>query len=283
MCKTRSVAIERVNRKDVALMNEEKDGKKLAFWLVLFFLLIIFLGGFVGKRLVQIVRASRSQEASIETPVLPGKNGEEKDSFASETLDSVTPLGIKGGYSFPTPTPTQLPTKTNTPSPMITETTVPTEAETTVPTITETIVPTETETTVPTITETIVPTEAETTVPTKTETSVPTETPTRTVIIFVEGTETPTSTATEFPTSTATEFPTSTATETPTNSVTESATSTATASPTSTVTKAPSQPPTVGPGGDPGNYVGAGMVFGLVALVCFCLYFWNLVQVRRER
>ncbi len=29
-------------------MNEEKDGKKLAVWLVLFFLIVILLGAFVG-------------------------------------------------------------------------------------------------------------------------------------------------------------------------------------------------------------------------------------------
>ncbi len=216
-------------------MDEDKHGKSLAFWLVLFFLIIILLGAFVGKQLVQIVRASRPQEASIETQALLGKNVEENGIFNSEVRDQVEPLELEGGYPVPSPTPTRPPTKTETPTPTKTETTVPTKAETTSPTKTET------------------------TIPTKTETPIPTET--RTPKVTIMGGET----------------------ETPTSTVTESPTSTATASPTSTVTRTPSQPPTVGPGGDPDNYVSAGMVFGLIGLVCFCLYFWNLVQTRKER
>lgn len=182
-------------------MDEEKDGKKLAFWLVLFFLIVIMLGGFVGKRLVQIVRASMDQEASIETPELVGEDTKEKSPFTIVESDQVEPLEVAGGYPVPSPTPTPAPTRT--------------------------------------------PTQTATQPPKQTETSVPTETPT--------------------------------------NTPTETPTSTATASPTSTVTTTPSQPPTVGPQGDPDNYVGAGMVFGLIGLACFCLYFWNLVQIRKER
>lgn len=190
-------------------MNEEKDGKKLAFWLVLFFLIVILLGGFVGKRLVQIVRASMDQEASIEIPELVGEDTEEKIPFTIVESDQVEPLEVAGGYPVPSPTPTRAPTRT--------------------------------------------PTQTATQPPKQTESSVPTETPTNTP------------------------------TETPTNTPTETPTSTATASPTSTVTTTPSQPPTVGPQGDPDNYVGAGTVFGLIGLACFCLYFWNLVQIRKER
>lgn len=174
--------------------------KKLAFWLVLFFLIVILLGGLVGKRLVQIVRASMDQEASIETTELIGEELEEKNPFIIEELAQVETLEEKGGY-IPSPTQTQPPTQTAT------------------------------------------------------------------------------QTATQPPKQTVT----STETATPTSTSTETATSTATSSPTPTVTRTPSQPPTVGPGGNPDNYVGAGMVFGLIGLVCLCLYFWNLVQIRKER
>ena len=186
-------------------MNEEKDGKRLAFWLVLFFLIVILLGAFVGKRLVQIVRASIDQEGSLETTIADGKAAEEKS--------PLEPLELAGGYPYPSPTPTRPPTRTST--------------------------------------ATLPPKQTETSTPTNTATNTPTQTPT------------------------------STPTQTPTNTATP--TSTATASPTATVTRTPSTPPTVGPGGNPKNYVGAGMAFGLIGLVCFGLYFWNLVQVRRER
>lgn len=199
------VAFGIVNWKDVVLMEEDKNGKKLAVWLVLFFLIVILLGAFVGKRLVQIVRASIDPEVSIGTQNDNGTETGEKGPNSSEILNQVEPLELAGGYPYPSPTPTQPPKQTETSTP----------------------------------------------------------------------TYTPTSTATETPTSTPTETPTSTPTETPT--------STATESPTATITRTPSQPPTVGPGGNPDSYVGAGMVFGLIGLVCFCLYFWNLVQVRRER
>lgn len=189
-------------------MNEDKDGKKLAFWLVLFFLIVILLGGLVGKRLVQIVRASMDQEASIETTELIGEEFEEKNPFTIEELAQVETLEDKGGY-IPSPTQTQPPTQTATQP------------------------------------------------PTQTATQTATQPPKQTVI--------------------------STETATPTSTSTETATSTATSSPTPTVTRTPSQPPTVGPGGNPDNYVGAGMVFGLIGLVCLCLYFWNLVQIRKER
>lgn len=213
MCDSRLIAVESVKRKDVALMNEEKDGKKLAFWLVLFFLIVILLGAFVGRRLVQIVRASIDQEGVLVTTIAGGKDAEEKS--------PLEPLELAGGYPYPSPTPTRPPTRTAT----------------------------------------------ATQPPKQTETSTPTNT----------ATNTPTQTLTNTPTQT----PTNTPTQTPTNTATP--TSTATASPTATVTRTPSTPPTVGPGGNPKNYVSAGMAFGLIGLVCFGLYFWNLVQVRRGR
>ena len=96
-------------------MDEDKHGKSLAFWLVLFFLIIILLGAFVGKQLVQIVRASRPQEASIETQALLGKNVEENGIFNSEVRDQVEPLELEGGYPVPSPTPTRPPTKLKLP------------------------------------------------------------------------------------------------------------------------------------------------------------------------
>lgn len=176
-------------------MDEDKRGKSLAFWLVLFFLIVILLGAFVGKRLVQIVRASIDQDVSLETTIAVGKDSEEKS--------PLEPLELDGGYPYWTPTPTRPPTRTAT----------------------------------------------ATQPPNQTETSTPTQTPTSTAA--------PTTTATS--------------------------TSTATASPTATATRTPSTPPTVGPGGSPKNFVGAGMVFGLIGLICFGLYFWNLVQIRRAR
>lgn len=189
----------------MTLMEEEKDGRKLAIWLVLFFLIVILLGGFVGKRLVQIVRASIDHEASLETSVSFGKDAEDKN--------PLEPLELEGGYPYWSPTPTQPPTRTATP----------------------------------------------TQPPKQTETSTPTQTPTHT------------------------STPTQTPTSSPTDTATATATATTTATATATVTRTPATPPTVGPGGNPQNYIGAGMVFGMIGLVCFGLYFWNLVQVRRER
>jgi len=216
-------------------MEEDKRGKSLAFWLVLFFLIVILLGAFVGKRLVQVVRASIDQDANTAALNNIDQESSDKALHSVEVFDQVTPLEFKGGYSFPSPTPTQPPTKT------------------------ETLPPTKTETPTPTKTEAPPPTNTETTVPTKTETAIPTNTPTRTFFILVGETETPTI------------------------APTETSTSTTVASPTPTKTRTPSAPPTVGPEGNPGTYIGAGMVLGLIGLVCFCLYFWNLVQVRRER
>lgn len=190
-------------------MNEEKDGKKLAFWLVLFFVIVIFLGAFVGKRLVQIVRASMDQAATPESQSYIGTGAGNKQPLFSEEVAQVESMEPKGGYPYWSPTPTQPPTRTAT----------------------------------------------ATQPPKQTVTSTPTDTPTST------------------PTHTPTSTPTHTPTSTPTN----------TASPTATVTRTPAIPPTVGPGGNPQNYVGAGMAFGLIGLVCFILYFWNLAHVRRMR
>ena len=175
-------------------MDKDKRGKSLAFWLVLFFLIVILLGAFVGKRLVQIVRASIDPEATTEVQAIIDAEVNDKQPFSSELSNQVAPLEVEGGYPIPSPTSTQPPSPT------------------------------------------------ETLPPTATHTSTATE---------IEETETPTSTAT--------------------------------LSPTPTQTRTPSTPPTVGPGGSPKNFVGAGMVFGLIGLICFGLYFWNLVQIRRAR
>jgi cytoskeletal protein RodZ len=190
-------------------MDKDKRGKSLAFWLVLFFLIVILLGAFVGKRLVQIVRASIDPEATTEVQENIGKQGNEKGPYSSDIAEQLAPLEVEGGYPIPSPTPTQPPSPTTTLPPTATHTS------------------------------------------TATETTIPTNTPTRTVFIVVEETETPTSMAT--------------------------------LSPTPTQTRTPSTPPTVGPEGNPGNYIGAGMVLGLIGLACFYLYFWNLTQNRRER
>jgi len=190
-------------------MDEDKRGKSLAFWLVLFFLIVILLGAFVGKRLVQIVRASIDPEATTDVQAIIDEEVNDKQPFSSELSNQVAPLEVEGGYPIPSPTPTQPPSPTTTLPPTATHTS------------------------------------------TATETTIPTNTPTRTVVIVVEETETPMSTVT--------------------------------LSPTPTQTRTPSTPPTVGPGWSPKNFVGAGMVFGLIGLVCFCLYIWNLTQIRRER
>lgn len=200
-------------------MEEDKRGKSLAFWLVLFFLIVILLGAFVGKRLVQVVRASIDPETTAEVQANIGEESSEKGPYYSELFDQVATADLKGRYSFPSPTPMQPLTKTESPP----------------------------------------PTKTQTPPPTKIETTIPTNTPTRTVIILSGGTETPTI------------APTGTTT------------STTVASPTPTMTRTPSTPPTVGPEGNPGNYIGAGMVLGLIGLVCFYLYFWNMVQIRQER
>jgi len=210
---------------DVALMDEEKDGKKLAFWLVLFFLIVILLGGFVGKRLVQIVRASMDQDTIEVTQSIDDKDDDAKVPESADNSGQVAPLESAGGYSFPTPTntPTVLPTSTSTKNPASTATASPTIVAS----------------------------------------ATPSSTP---PLLFGEGSETPSIT---LPIVTGTTPPRIVGTETP---PTQSS---------FTLTPAPSKPPIVGPGGNPGSFISAGIILGLIGLLCLGLYFRNSYQIKR--
>ena len=224
-------------------MNEEKDGKKLAFWLVLFFLIVILLGGFVGKRLVQIVRASIEPETTAVTESIDDKDDNAKVPEFADTSEQVTPLELAGGYSFPTATPYQ--------PPIPTATVKPTES----PANTSTAIPTSTATQSPTSTATQSPTSTSTASPTHVASATPSRTPPQ---IFGEGSETPSITP---PIVTVTTPPEVEDTQIPPTQ------------PTFTLTATPSKPPTVGPPGDPGSYISVGIIIGLIGLLCFGLYF----------
>jgi cytoskeletal protein RodZ len=237
------ITFESLNWKDVALMDEEKDGKKLAFWLVLFFLIVILLGGFVGKRLVQIVRASMDQDTIEVTQSIDDKDDDAKVPESADNSGQVAPLESAGGYSFPTPTSYQ--------PPIPTATVQPTES------------PTNTLTALPTSTSTKNPASTATASPTIVASATPSSTP---PLLFGEGSETPSIT---LPIVTGTTPPEIVRTEIPPTQ------------PSFTLTPAPSKPPTVGPDGNPGSFISAGIFFGLIGLLCFGLYFRNSHQIKR--
>ena len=151
-------------------MQDKKHGKQLALGLVLFFIIVILLGAFIGRQLVNLVRASIDPVTAAKAQSMNDDEAVVKGPDTSEVLGQVEPMQLAGGYSFPSPTPTQPPKQSPTP----TETLLPTETPTSTPTETPTSTPTETPTSTPTETPTSTPTAS----PTPTQTTTPSVPPT---------------------------------------------------------------------------------------------------------
>ena len=176
-------------------MKQDKFGARTTILLVAFFVMIILLGSFVGRKLVNVVKASiiQAEEDLIvsteekQVSVLAEEQPSDQqiveqiylepyplDEGTKATADpeqnpEMVPVG--GGYI---PTDTPVPQATNTLPPTATNTQPPTATNTQPPTATNTQPPTATNTQPPTATE------SPTATPTETATAVFTETPTKT-------------------------------------------------------------------------------------------------------
>lgn len=217
--------------------------------MVAFFVMIILLGSFVGRKLVNVVKASinptEEEEVSVQVEVEPTAQQiveriyleaypleeEIMDTGDLEIDQESSPVG--GGYI-----------PTDTPVPQVTNTLPPTATNTQPPTATNTQPPTATNTQPPTATNTQPPTATNTHTPTATNTLPPTAT----------------NTPTESPTATPTETATVVFTETPTK------------------TAPPTKLPTVGPGGNPEKANGVGIIFLLLGSVALCAFFAGLAS-----
>lgn len=114
-------------------MKKDKQDKLLLIGLVLFFIAVILLAGFVGSQLVKTAQASKNSAYKPEI-----QNTTEKSEGFSE----------KGGF------PSITPFKADTPTPTLTSTLPPTITPTNTPTITPTNTPTSTPTNTATVTGT---------------------------------------------------------------------------------------------------------------------------------
>ncbi|NLC29199.1 MAG: hypothetical protein GX773_01955 [Chloroflexi bacterium] len=140
-------------------MQDKKHGKQLALWLVLFFIIVILLGAFIGRQLVNLVRASIDPVTAAKAQSMNDDEAVVKGPDTSEVLGQVEPMQLAGGYSFPSPTPTQLLKSTQSQNPTVvlpaTETPIstPTDALTNTPTAS----PASTQTTTPSVPPTVGP------------------------------------------------------------------------------------------------------------------------------
>ena len=147
-------------------MREDKFGVRTTIVLVVFFILIILLGSFVGRELVKVVKASinpieesaivlpEEKETSLQIVTGPGEQEivervyldettlKEEALISEEIEQDVMMNQVKGGV---TPTNTPPPTHTNTPPP----TSTPTDSPTPTTTVTETSFLTQTPTKTP--------------------------------------------------------------------------------------------------------------------------------------
>ena len=141
-------------------MREDKFGVRTTIVLVVFFILIILLGSFVGRELVKVVKASinpieesaivlpEEKETSLQIVTGPGEQEivervyldettlKEEALISEEIEQDVMMNQVKGGV---TPTNTPPPTHTNTPPPTHTNTPPPTSTPTDSPTPTTTV------------------------------------------------------------------------------------------------------------------------------------------------
>lgn len=141
------------------MMEEDKKGKRWALWLVLFFMVVILLATFIGRQLVNLVRASIDPVSAAKAQSMNNDETVMKGPDTSEVLGQVEPLQLAGGYSFPSPTPTQPPKQSPTPAVTLPakQTSMPTETPTNTPTNTPTATPTATQTTTPSVPPTVGP------------------------------------------------------------------------------------------------------------------------------
>ena len=102
-------------------MEKDKHGKKLLIGMILFFIAVILLAGFVGRQLVKTVRASMDPNQQIVSQNTTDETGpgqaEEKGGYPSITpfiADTPTPTATQPPTNTPTSTPTSTPTNTAT-------------------------------------------------------------------------------------------------------------------------------------------------------------------------
>lgn len=133
-------------------MNKDNDSKRLVLLLVLFFIFVILTGIFVGKRLVEVVRAA----------VRPDSNQEYQNRLMEAEFSGAATVAVeeKGGYPWPSYTPFRTSTNTKTPTetPKIPFADTPTPTATFTPTSTNTSTFTPTNTPTKTSTPPIPPT-----------------------------------------------------------------------------------------------------------------------------
>ena len=234
-------------------MKQDKFGARTTILLVAFFIMIILLGSFVGRKLVNVVKASINQpeeDLIVSTEEKQVSVQAEEQPSDQQIVEQIylEPYPLDEGTKAtadPEQNPEMVPVgggyiPTDTPVPQATNTLPPTATNTQPPTATNTQPPTATNTQPPTATNTQPPTATNTQPPTATNTQPPT--------------------ATESPTATPTETATAVFTETPTK------------------TAPPTKLPTVGPGGNPEKVTGVGIIFLLLGSVALCAFFAGLAS-----
>ena len=116
-------------------MEKDKHGKKLLIGMILFFIAVILLAGFVGWQLVKTVRAAMDPNQKLASQNLTDETvpnqAEEKGGYPSITpfiADTPTPTATLPPTNTPTSTPTITPTNTATSTPTKTATVTSTPA-----------------------------------------------------------------------------------------------------------------------------------------------------------
>ena len=138
-------------------MQDKKHGKQLALGLVLFFIIVILLGAFIGRQLVNLVRASIDPVTAAKAQSMNDDEAVVKGPDTSEVLGQVEPMQLAGGYSFPSPTPTRPPKQSPTPTVTLPPTETPTSTATETPISTPTDALSNTPTASPSATQTTTP------------------------------------------------------------------------------------------------------------------------------
>ncbi len=108
-------------------MEKDKQGKLLLIGMILFFIAVILLGGFVGKQLVKTAQASKDSayEPESQNTTEESEDISEKGGFPSITpfiADTPTPTSTLPPTNTPTSTPTNTPTSTPTNTATVTST-----------------------------------------------------------------------------------------------------------------------------------------------------------------
>ena len=237
-------------------MKEDKFGVRTAVLLGAFFILVILLGSFVGRKLVNVVRAS-IDPMEKSTSVLTEEKGVslpiETESSEQEIVERVyleeIPLEGEGDAVTSTDPAQDLPEERLGISDESNQTL--SEEDATSPDDPEQGVGSSE------VKGGVTPTFTSTLPPTPTDTLQPSPTFTRTNIPFQE---------------------TEVVTQTPTLSQTVTITTTVAYTETPTETAPPTKLPTVGPGGSPERAKGVGLIFALLGSVALCAFFAGLAS-----